>query len=117
MATGALVSIFTDPRYRNEMVFSPDGGLLATTTGYARAVQLWDVATGTPVRTLTTTGDSYIRGAVFSSDGTLLAASADNGTTAQLWDVATGAPVRASRSSARGGAPRGPSARGRETCS
>ena len=117
VATGALVSIFTDPRYRNEMVFSPDGGLLATTTGYARAVQLWDVATGTPVRTLTTTGDSYIRGAVFSSDGTLLAASADNGTTAQLWDVATGAPVRASRSSARGGAPRGPSARGRETCS
>jgi predicted nucleotide-binding protein len=66
----------------NGVAFSPDGTLLATTSG-DRTARLWDLATGQP--TVTLTGHTHaVFGVAFSPDGTLLAtASADK--TARLW--------------------------------
>lgn len=84
-------SIVSQVKCHNDSLYdaklSPDGQILATCS-YDRQIQLWDAATGAPLRTL-----SGHNGAVFelafSSDGTLLAsASADD--TVKIWRVADG---------------------------
>ena len=66
---------------------SPDGQLLATCS-YDRQINLWDVASGKLVRTLTGHNGAVFELA-FSPDGSLLAsASADE--TVKIWSVATG---------------------------
>ena len=83
------------------VAFSPDGRLLASCsldmrlvaradTG-AGGVQLWDPATGEPLRTLTGHTD-LVKGVAFSPDGRLLASGGISGV--QLWDPATGEPLR-----------------------
>ena len=64
------------------VAFSPHGTLLAS-AGYDETVQLWEVATGAKMRTLTGyVGD--VTDVAFSPDGTLLA-SAGADATVRLW--------------------------------
>ncbi|MEO3751149.1 helix-turn-helix domain-containing protein [Streptomyces sp. B6B3] len=70
-----------------EIVFSPDGSLLASHSDVAGGiVQLWDVATG-DFRLLDDA--SWVSSLAFSPDGSLLA-TGDVGGDVRMWDVATG---------------------------
>jgi WD40 repeat protein/serine/threonine protein kinase len=71
----------------NHVTYSRDGKWLATAS-QDRTVQLWDAATGQPVRAFTghTRDVNWVS---FSPDGATLASAADDGTL-RLWDAATG---------------------------
>ncbi|HEV2252295.1 MAG TPA: CHAT domain-containing protein [Streptosporangiaceae bacterium] len=72
-----------------DVVFSPDGRLLATAGGDDKTARLWDPATGNCLRTLT--GHvGQVTGVAFSSDGRLLATAGGRDKTTRLWDPATG---------------------------
>jgi WD40 repeat protein len=71
------------------MVFSPDGKLLAYPSF---PVQVWDLATGKAVDPAISNGSGKPNWMAFSPNGKLLA-TADNDGTVQLWDLATGEPV------------------------
>uniref|UniRef100_A0A7C4QLF4 Serine/threonine protein kinase n=1 Tax=Schlesneria paludicola TaxID=360056 RepID=A0A7C4QLF4_9PLAN len=82
--------------YVHSVAFSPDSRLLATggddPQGY---VQVWDVATGRRLRTITGHEDGVLS-VVFSRDGQrLLSASYDK--TARLWSLADGREIKAFR--------------------
>ena len=69
------------------MALAPDGKTLATAS-YDRLVKLWDVATGSELRTLKEHTDA-VYAVAFSPDGTRVAtAAADR--TAKVWDAANG---------------------------
>ena len=72
----------THPYAVFSLAFGPDGRLLAS-AGAQSIVQLWEVATGAKVQTLT--GDTiYVRSVAFSPDGTLIA-SAGGGKMGKRW--------------------------------
>jgi WD40 repeat protein len=74
------------------VAFSPDGRLLASGSGYDdKTIKLWEVASGSLVRTLTDT--DIVNSVAFSPDGRLLASGSSDGTI-KLWKVATGGLVR-----------------------
>jgi WD40 repeat protein len=85
-----------------KVAFSPDGTLIASCGDFrapsreratSETVLLWQVATGTQVRTLTGHSDRWVPDVAFSPDGTLLASCASD-STVRLWQVATGTQVR-----------------------
>jgi WD40 repeat protein len=97
----APTRIFTahDDQYVIDVVFSPDGHTLATTTSgnVGGTVQLWDVTDRhAPTRIFTAHDDQYGTAVAFSSDGhTLAHTTGIGGGTVQLWDVANRqAPTR-----------------------
>ncbi len=74
----------------NSVAFSPDGLLLASGSA-DKTIKLWEVATGSLVRTLY--GHSYtVYSVAFSPDGRLLASAPWQ--EIKLWEVATGSLVR-----------------------
>jgi WD40 repeat protein len=74
-----------------DCAWSPDGVLVAS-VGDDATVQLWEAATGNPVRVLHGHTDR-VRSCAFSPDGALLASASGDGTV-RLWETATGRPVR-----------------------
>ena len=86
----------------SSVAFSPDGKTLASGS-FDSTVKLWDVATGTEMRTLQGSSaynspplGGYVFSVAFSPDGLTLA-SGGNDKIVRLWDVATGAELRAFR--------------------
>jgi eukaryotic-like serine/threonine-protein kinase len=70
----------------NEVAFSADGKLMATSGSYRKTVDLWDVATGQHITALT--GHRQGTYAVsFSPDGGILASGSSDGTV-KLWNIA-----------------------------
>src|SRR5207302_103430 len=80
------------------VAFSPDGRLLASSSGDPAApgrpgqVKLWDVASGRLLRTLVPNPNAGVWCVAFSTDGTRLA-SASEDHAVKLWDVASGREV------------------------
>ncbi len=92
LATRTLVHSLTTPRQTSvDSAFSPDGTLLASAVGpYAVGVDLWDVATGQRITTLTNPPQhNGVVKLVFSPDGKFLAV-ADGGHVC-VWNLATDA--------------------------
>jgi WD40 repeat protein len=67
------------------VAFSPDGRLLASGSSPDATIKLWEVATGSLVRSLS--GHTWaVNSVAFSPDGRLLA-SGSNDATIKLWDI------------------------------
>ena len=76
------------------VVFSPDGQY-ALSGSWDNTLKLWEVATGTEIRTFRGHSD-YVYSVAFSADGRYaLSGSRDN--TLKLWEVATGTEIRTLR--------------------
>jgi len=83
------------------VAFSPDGKVLATAGGYRiqgalsglpEIVKLWNVADGSPLRTIWATCGHYASTAAFSHDGALLVTAGFEGPV-EVWRVGDGSPV------------------------
>ena len=71
----------------NSVAFSPDGKTI-TSGSSDNTIRLWDVSTGTEIRTLQGHTDD-VNSVAFSPDGKTIASGSSDGTV-KLWDVATG---------------------------
>jgi WD40 repeat protein len=84
----------------NSVAFSPDGRILASGSGLLggdgvnanNAIKLWDVASGSELRTLIGHG-AWVTAVAFSRDGKLVG-SASGDRTVKLWDAASGREQR-----------------------
>lgn len=75
----------------SSIAFSPDSKILASGS-YDSSIKLWDVLTGTELRTLIG-HRSVVEAVAFSPDGQLVASGSDDNTV-RLWEISTGQEVR-----------------------
>ena len=85
--TGATLDLLTTPTPISNVVFSPDGRMLASGSWDDSMVRLWDVPTGELIVTLAGHRRS-VYSVAFSPDGKTLA-SGGNDLAVRLWDVTT----------------------------
>jgi WD40 repeat protein len=81
----------TMPSQQNWPTLSPDGPLVASSSGRTSGVTLWDTATGTALATLAnpaSPGTVGVWSREFAPDGATLAVGKSDGTV-ELWDVAS----------------------------
>ena len=71
------------------VAFSPDGTLIAHTSGLAGTVEIWAVSTENNINTIFEHTDS-VHSAAFSPDGTKLAAALSVSQGVKLWEIKTG---------------------------
>ncbi|HSP62401.1 MAG TPA: caspase family protein [Pyrinomonadaceae bacterium] len=79
-----------------QLVFSPDGRLLATATFRSSTIKLWETATGRELRNISTGGQNAMSMSTvfaFSPDSRLLAAAAGSNSV-KVYDVITGREVQ-----------------------
>src|SRR5712691_9228553 len=76
------------PGFVTSVAFSPDGKTIASGS-VDGTVKLWDVSTGTGLRTLK--GNPFISSVAFSPDGEILASGGDG---IKLWNVRSGKELR-----------------------
>jgi hypothetical protein len=88
VATGKVIHTLRGPG--NEIVFSPDGKMLAS-TGFDNMIKLWDVGAGIELRTLKGHRERVTHVA-FSPDGKMLASGSEDWTV-RLWDINTGREI------------------------
>jgi len=92
--TGELLRVLeTSPRTAHEVVFSPDGEMIASRIGLSDGVvRLWDVDTGQVVCDLA--GAGMANSLAMSPDGELLAASGPSyGNVVDVWEVTSGQKI------------------------
>ncbi len=73
----------------HDIAFSPDGQLLATTTGPTYSIGLWDWRVGRLTRTLDSKDRSQLFDVAFAADGKRIAATGGGGAV-YCWDMETG---------------------------
>jgi RNA polymerase sigma factor (sigma-70 family) len=83
-ATGKILFRVVGENEGDHPVFSPDGKILVVKDHSNWMLRLWDVASGTRIRSLQGSGDR-----AFSTDGSLLATTYGRGTI-RIWEVASG---------------------------
>jgi WD40 repeat protein len=90
MTAGKEVRAWPTPtkQWVSALAFSPDGKMLAAEGGPDKSLHLWDVATGTTLRTFGP-HPHCVQGAAYSPDGKTLAGLSDFDSI-HLWEVATG---------------------------
>ncbi|MGH2522078.1 MAG: WD40 repeat domain-containing protein, partial [Anaerolineales bacterium] len=86
VATGQLLAGLGHEDFVQQIAFSPDGKLLATSFG---GVKVWDVASGQELQTLIPYPDAIGASLTFSPDGATLVTASGEGTT-KVWDVVSG---------------------------
>jgi WD40 repeat protein/transcriptional regulator with XRE-family HTH domain len=82
---GAVLGVHT--RSVTSVAFNPDGKILAS-GNFNSTVQLWDVATGRPIRGSLVTYTGVVNSVAFSPNGKTLATGSDDDMI-RFWDVAT----------------------------
>jgi hypothetical protein len=94
LAAGKELRAFQNLEEAEEVVFSPDGKLLASSGGHSGKPKLWDVATGEELRALHAPVEGAY-GLAFSPDGRFLAAAgSERDPVVRIWEVSTGQQVR-----------------------
>jgi RNA polymerase sigma factor (sigma-70 family) len=93
VSSGAKGADFASKEIVDNLIFSPDGRMIASTTWQQGQTRLWDVESGHELRPLSGAVKAY--GLAFSPDGKWLAAAGEDwDQKVHVWEVNTGQEVR-----------------------
>jgi WD40 repeat protein len=93
LATGRSLATFADEAVPTDMVFHPDGGILASIC-YGRKIELWEMPTGKKLSVFT--HSNAVGSVCFSPDGKILASTSKD-CTISLWEICTGKVITSLR--------------------
>jgi WD40 repeat protein len=100
VVTGRIIKDFRNDFSVSSVAFSPDGRQVLSGfsfsgyyhTTYGEPIKLWDITTGSEIRTFSKPPD-YVLSVAFSPDGRQILSGSENGTV-KLWDMATDKEIR-----------------------